>query len=400
MPPGVAVASPGLLSEDFVTPAWLLPEYLEDILPPHARMAEALRRRLLDLFDAYGYDLICPPLVEYLDSLLTGAAQDLDLKTFKVVDGLSGRMLGVRADMTPQAARVDAHLINRQGVTRLCYAGPVLRTKPTGLQGSREPFQIGAELFGHPGIEADLEIQELLLAALDNAGVPNVRLSLSHAGLYRALIQGAGLDQGLAGDLFVALRQKDVPEVAALTEAVANPWRDAIRRLPALYGTTDALSEARAVLPNVAAVRLALDELGRLLAAGEGAGVAVDLSDLRGDGYHNGVMFAAYAGGQARAVALGGRYDGAGEVFGRSRPATGFSLDLRQILDCLPDPAAGTGILAPHGEDAGLRAKVAELRRAGQRLVVEMPGQEAHRAETGCDRRLAPEGDGWNVVPL
>jgi ATP phosphoribosyltransferase regulatory subunit len=383
-----------------VTPAWLLPEYLEDILPPHALRAEAMRRQILDLFDAYGYNLVCPPLVEYLDALLTGAARDLDLKTFKVVDGLSGRMLGVRADMTPQAARVDAHLINHQGVTRLCYAGPVLRTKPTGMQGSREPFQIGAELFGHPGIEADLEIQELLLAALQAAGVPEVRLSLSHAGLFRALVQGAGLEEGLAGDLFAALRQKDVPDVVALTETVANPWRDAIRRLPGLYGAADALSEAHAVLPRVAAVRLALDELDRLLSAGEAAGVTVDLSDLRGDGYHNGVMFAAYAGGQARAVALGGRYDGAGSVFGRSRPATGFSLDLRQILDCLPDPRPRSGILAPWAEDAGLRAKVAELRRAGERVVVELPGQEAHRAETGCDRRLAPEGGGWNVIPL
>jgi ATP phosphoribosyltransferase regulatory subunit len=387
-----------------MTPAWLLPEYVEDILPNHARAAEGLRRRLLDLFDAHGYDLVSPPLVEYLDSLLTGAARDLDLKTFKVVDGLSGRMLGVRADMTPQAARIDAHLINHQGPTRLCYAGPVLRTKPSGMQGSREPFQIGAELFGHAGIEADLEIQELLLAALRVAGVPGMRLSLGHAGLFRALADGSGLDGEGAGALFSALRDKDVPEVEALTGSLAGPWRDAFRGLPNLYGGQEALAAARVALPDLPAIHQALDDLARLLAAGQGADLAVDLADLRGDGYHNGVMFAAYAGGQSRAVALGGRYDGAGGVFGRSRPATGFSLDLRQILDCLPDPAPRTGILAPRPEDGAspeaLAAAIASLRAAGERVVVELPGHEGGRAELGCDRTLVRQGSDWVVRGL
>jgi ATP phosphoribosyltransferase regulatory subunit len=382
-----------------MTQAWLLPEYVEDILPPYGGEAEALRRRLLDLFDSYGYDLVTPPLVEYLDSLLTGAARDLDLKTFKVVDGLSGRLLGVRADMTPQAARIDAHLINHDGPTRLCYAGPVLRTKPAGMS-SREPFQIGAELFGHAGIEADLEIQELLLAALAAAGVPDARLSLGHAGLFRALADAAGLDEEQAAALFAALRGKDVPEVDALSSNLAEPWRDAFRQLPNLYGGAEALQQAHTVLPDQPAVRAALDQLDRLFAAGSALGlasVAVDLSDLRGDGYHNGATFAAYAGGQARAVALGGRYDGAGSVFGPGRPATGFSLDLRQILDCLAEPAPRGGILAPWGDAADLRAKIAELRGAGERIVVELPGQEAHRNETGCDRRLVKSDTGWNV---
>jgi ATP phosphoribosyltransferase regulatory subunit len=379
-----------------MTTAWLLPEYVEDILPPYARAAEQLRRRLLDLFDAHGYDLVSPPLVEYLESLLTGAARDLDLKTFKVVDGLSGRMLGVRADMTPQAARIDAHLISRQGPTRLCYAGPVLRTKPAGM-GSREPFQVGAELFGHAGIEADLEIQGLLLAALRTAGVPDLRLSLGHAGLFRALAEGAGLSADQAAALFAALRDKDVPEVEALTAGLTEPWQSAFRALPNLYGGREALDGARAALPALPAIRRSLDDLDRLLAAGEGADLAVDLADLRGDGYHNGVMFAAYAGGQSRAVALGGRYDGAGAVFGRSRAATGFSLDLRQILDCLPEPAARSSILAPCTDAAGLLAKVAELRAAGERVVTELPGQEAHRAELGCDRTLVKEAHDWVV---
>jgi ATP phosphoribosyltransferase regulatory subunit len=382
-----------------MTQAWLLPEYVEDILPPYSGQAETLRRRMLDLFDGYGYDLVVPPLVEYLDSLLTGAARDLDLKTFKVVDGLSGRLLGVRADMTPQAARIDAHLINHDGPTRLCYAGPVLRTKPAGMS-SREPFQIGAELFGHAGVEADLEIQELLLASLDAAGVPEARLSLGHAGLFRALADAAGLNEERATALFTALRGKDVPEVELLSADLAEPWREAFRQLPNLYGGAAALQQARAVLPDQPAIRAALDQLDRLFAAGEALGlasVAVDLSDLRGDGYHNGATFAAYAGGQARAVALGGRYDGAGSVFGRGRPATGFSLDLRQILDCLMEPAARGGILAPWGEAAALRAKVAELRAAGERVVIELPGQEAHRNEAGCERRLVNTEQGWIV---
>ncbi|MBU1664921.1 MAG: ATP phosphoribosyltransferase regulatory subunit [Gammaproteobacteria bacterium] len=382
-----------------MTQAWLLPEYVEDILPPYSGQAEALRRRLLDLFDGYGYDLVVPPLVEYLDSLLTGAARDLDLKTVKVVDGLSGRMMGVRADMTPQAARIDAHLIGHEGVTRLCYAGPVLRTKPAGLA-SREPFQLGAELFGHAGIEADLEIQELLLAALDNAGVPDARLSLGHAGLFRALVAGAELSEARAAALHVALRGKDVPEVEALSADLAAPWQAAFCQLPGLYGGAETLQRARAVLPDQPAIAKALDQLDRLFAAGNAEGkasVAVDLSDLRGDGYHNGATFAAYAGGQARAVALGGRYDGAGSVFGRGRPATGFSLDLRQILDCLAQPAPRGGILAPCVADADLRARIAELRAAGERVVVELPGQEAHGAELGCDRRLLETEQGWII---
>lgn len=382
-----------------MTPAWLLPEYVEDILPHAARAAESLRRRLLDLFDAHGYDLVVPPLAEYLDSLLTGAAQGLDLKTFKVVDGLSGRMLGVRADMTPQAARIDAHLIDHQGPTRLCYAGPVLRTRPSGM-GTREPFQIGAELFGHAGIEADLEIQALLLAALGEAGVPDLRLSLGHAGLFRALAEGGGLAGPAAAALFAALRDKDVPEVEALTENLGQPWQTAFRALPNLYGGRAALAAARAALPEVPTVTGALDDLERLLAAGQGADLAVDLADLRGDGYHNGVMFAAYAGGQSRAVALGGRYDGAGAVFGRSRPATGFSLDLRQILDCLPEPASRRGILVSQGSGSAAAEAIARLRQAGERVVLELPGHASARSESGCDRILVRDGQDWVVQNL
>jgi ATP phosphoribosyltransferase regulatory subunit len=380
-----------------MTPAWLLPEYIEDILPPYARAAESLRRRLLDLFDSYGYDLITPPLVEYLDSLLTGAARDLDLKTFKVMDGLSGRMMGVRADMTPQAARIDAHLLNRKGPTRLCYAGPVLLTKPAGMLARREPLQIGAELFGHHGIEADIEIQSLLIAALRVAGVPEIRLNLSHVGLFQAMVKDSALAPEYAGQLAEAMRQKDVPEIAAITATLDAPWRNAFLALPELYGGREALDRAMQVLPDVNEIQRALDDLTRLYDMAEGMQVGIDLSDVRGDGYHNGVVMAAYAGGQARAVALGGRYDGAGAVFGRSLAATGFSLDLRQILDCLEVPVARTGIRAPHSCDQELQAKIAALRAAGERVVVELPGHVNTQHESDCDRQLVLDGSNWIV---
>jgi ATP phosphoribosyltransferase regulatory subunit len=379
---------------------WLLPEYVEDILPPYARQAESLRRQLLDMYDSYGYELVCPPLIEYLDSLLTGAAGDLDLKTFKVVDGLSGRMMGIRADMTPQAARIDAHLLNRQSVTRLCYAGPVLHAKPDGLMSSREPYQVGAELFGHAGIEADREILELLLASLAATKLTDVRVSLGHVGLFRVLAAAAGVDGEIGHPLFRALRAKDIPALLDLTEGMAEPWRGAFLRLPELYGGAEVIETARRALPDLPGVRQALDDLAGLLSAGAKANLSVDLADLRGYGYHTGVVFAAYVGGQASAVALGGRYDGAGAVFGRSRPATGFSLDLRRILASLPEPVLRAGILAVQDGSPELAAKVTELRSAGERVVVEFSGQASLPAETGCDRKLARVAGSWQVVPL
>lgn len=381
-------------------PRWLLPEHVEDVLPPYARQAEQLRRGLLDLYDRHGYDLVVPPLIEYLDSLLTGAAHDLDLKTFKVVDGLSGRLLGIRADMTPQAARIDAHLLNRQGPTRLCYAGPVLHTRPAGLLSSRVPYQVGAELFGHGGIDADMEILRLLLDSLRLAGLPDARVSIGHVGLFRTLAEGAGLGGEAAQDIFHALRGKDAPTLQELTASMSEPWRGAFLRLPELYGGAKVLSDASAMLPATEGVRQALDDLERLLTLGDGAELAVDLADLRGYGYHNGVVFAAYTGGQARAVASGGRYDGAGAIFGRSRAATGFSLDLRAILDSVTTPTVRAGILAPAESDASLAAKVAELRATGERVVSELPGQTEHRRESGCDRILARQNGGWVVTAI
>lgn len=380
--------------------AWLLPEYVEDILPPYARQVEGLRRRLLDLFDAWGYEPVCPPLIEYLESLLTGAARDLDLKTFKVVDGLSGRMLGVRADITPQAARIDAHLLNRKGITRLCYAGSVLHTRPAALTHSRELLQVGAELFGHAGVEADQEILGLLLCALRETGLAEIRVSLGHVGIFHALVQAAGLPEAVQQELFVALQGKDMPTLETLTVGLAPEPAQALRRLPELYGDPEVLAQARRVLPDLPGIAKALTELEQLLSVEGGAGLVLDLADLRGYGYHNGVVFAAYAGGQAQAIALGGRYDGAGAIFGRARPATGFSLDLRRVANSLPVPAGRSGILAPQGTDAALRERIEALRAAGERVVIELPGQEAHRGECGCDRILVHEQGEWRVRPL
>jgi ATP phosphoribosyltransferase regulatory subunit len=383
-----------------MNPAWLLPEYVEDILPPYAWHAEFLRRRLLDLFDSYGYELVTPPLMEFLDSLLTGAARDLDLKTYKVVDGLSGRQMGLRADITPQAARIDAHLLNRLSVCRLCYAGPVLHTRPAGLMASREPFQVGAELFGHAGIEADQEVLELLLTALKATGLDNARVSLGHIGLFRTLAQAAGIAAESERELFKAMKAKDIPELESLTVTIAEPWRSAFRRLPELYGGPETLAMASRELPDLPGVAKALNDLAALMAVRHEIQLAVDLGDLRGFGYHNGAMFAAYTGGQAQAVALGGRYDGAGAIFGRSRPATGFSLDLRRILDVLPEPTPRQGILVPCGDDAALRARIAELRAAGERVVVDLAGNAAHPQESGCNRRLVQAEGTWQILPL
>lgn len=380
--------------------AWLLPEYIEDILPPYAQQVETLRRCLLDLFTSWGYELVCPPLIEYLDSLLTGKAQDLDLKTFKVVDVLSGRLLGVRADITPQVARIDAHLLNRQGPVRLCYAGAVLHTRPAALTHSRELLQVGAELFGHSGVEADREVLELLLAALCETGLGEVRVSLGHVGIFNALAAAAGVTEADRQALFLALQAKDMPALQTLCRGLPPAVAEALLRLPELYGDAGVLTTARRVLPDLPDIARALADLTELAKADAGIEILVDLADLRGYGYHNGAMFAAYAGGQAQAIALGGRYDGAGAQFGRSRPATGFSLDLRRVVGSLPAPAPLRGILAPQPLNDALKHRIAALRAAGERVVVELPGQAAYRAESGCDRMLVFEAGEWQIRPL
>jgi ATP phosphoribosyltransferase regulatory subunit len=318
---------------------WALPEAVDDVLPVEATRLEALRRTLLDHFAAAGYRLVQPPLIEYLDSLLTGSAGDLDLQTFKVVDPMSGRLLGVRADITPQVARIDAHLLNEHGVTRLCYAGSVLRTTATGPGATREVMQIGAELYGEPGIAGDREAVGLLISSLGAVGVAALHLDLGHMGLFRALANGAGLAaNGEDTDVYHALRVKDVPAVEALTERLPGAWRDALRALPTLYGPADAvLSEARARLPDTPSIANALCALQAVAASAAPRvdALHVDLADLRGYHYHTGVIFSVFVAGEPAAIGNGGRYDGVGRAFGRARPATGFTLDLRQLASVI-----------------------------------------------------------------
>lgn len=376
---------------------WLLPEYIEDVLPEDARRLEGMRRLLVDRFMAQGYHLVMPPLLEYVDSLLSATGEDMDLATFKLVDQLSGRMMGIRADHTPQTARIDAHLLNRSGVTRLCYAGPVLHALPSGLMRSREPFQVGAELYGHSGIEADLEVQRLLIEGLSAVGLSGVHLDLSHAGIFHALIEGQNSSADDTAALFAAVKAKDLPALADMAPRWQNG--DALRALPSLYGGREALEAARQKLPNSAGVSSALGALAGALHALEGTGVSlsVDLAELGGFNYERGITFAAYVEGSPDAIARGGRYDEVGKAFGRARPATGFTLDLKPLLEIMPRREYSQGILAPANDDAALRAEIRRLRAAGEIVVEALPGETAESA--GCDRALEHSMAGWRVVP-
>lgn len=382
---------------------WVLPEYVEDILPPLAQRIERLRRDVLDLFLVYGYELVMPPMIEYLESLLTGTGHDLDLKTFKLVDQLSGRMIGLRADITPQVARIDAHLLNRDGVTRMCYCGSVLHALPSGMMGTREPMQIGAELYGHAGIESDIEILQLMLEALRISGVPGLHLDLGHVGLFRAIVRHADIAPALEGDLFQALQAKDTSSLRELTRTLNRADRDALLLLPQLFGDAEVLEEARAKLPALPEIAQSLDELKAIVVAtsdrvGE---VLIDLAELRGYHYHSGIVFAAYAKGSANAVALGGRYDEVGKAFGRARPATGFSLHLRELAALVPDNGELTAILAPYGDEPSLAAAIRALRDQGEVVIVDLPGHTKTARDARCTRKLEKNKHGvWEPVLL
>ena len=382
---------------------WLLPEYIEDILPAEAARVERLRRRILDLFFSHGYELVIPPMLEYLDSLLTGTGHDLDLRTFKLVDQLSGRLLGLRADITPQVTRIDAHLLNRQGVTRLCYSGTVLHTQPSGLLRTREPLQIGAELYGHAGLESDIEIQTLMLRALQAAGLKGIHLDLGHVSVFRALVTRASVAPEREAELFRVLQAKDVPALRELSAGLDAKTREALLLLPQLYGGPEVLATARQRLPAYPELGACLDVLeaiGRQL-SGEVKELCFDLAELRGYHYHSGVVFAAYAGARPEAIARGGRYDEVGRAFGRARPATGFTMDLRDLADMGDGDLRPMRVLAPYRPgDAALQAEVTRLRAGGIIVVVELPGHEANRAELGCEQQLVSRTGTWKLEPL
>ncbi len=381
---------------------WLLPEYIEDVLPAEAARIESMRRTLLDLFRVHGYQYVIPPMLEYLESLTTGAGHDLDLATFKVVDQLSGRLMGVRADMTPQAARIDAHLLNQQGITRLCYAGSVLRTKPDGLAQTREPLQLGAELYGHAGVASDIEIQRLLIQALHAIGVNQVQMDFSHVDIFGSLIAASSIGPQLEQDLYAALQSKDQASVAGLTQTLDKATREALLQLTELNGDKAILLKAAKVLPAMPAIQAALASLSAVSTALADLDVSVsfDLSELRGYHYHSGMVFAAYAQGYKGPLALGGRYDEVGLAFGRARPATGFSLDLRGVVTALAPAQLPLAIFAPAQADASLSLKIAALRAEGHIVIQALPDAGGDVKELNCDKKLAHYNSGWHVVAM
>ncbi len=377
---------------------WLLPEGISDVLPGEAQFLETLRRAALDLYRGYGYELVVPPLLEYTDSLLTGVGADLDLRTFKLVDQLSGRMLGLRADITPQVARIDAHILNRPGVVRLCYAASVLHARPLHPLASREPFYVGAELFGSASVAADAEVLELAVRTLSLARVDAVGIDLGHTRILRALLDLDPEARRLAEDIVAALSAKDAAALAPLTDGLEPTARAALRALIRLHGDAGVLAAARETLPKLAAVEAALDELQALAAALRrlGATASVDLADLHGFRYHTGATFAAYADAWPVALARGGRYDDVGRAFGRARPATGFSIDLRELAR-LNGGGATRAILAPAVEDSALGALVDRLRAEGE-VVVRRLGDGDVADGLHCDREIRKAGGAWRVV--
>lgn len=376
---------------------WLLPDYVADALPQEAARIEALRRTVLDLFRVHGYEFVMPPLLEHLDSLLTGSGSDLKLRTFKIVDQLSGRTLGVRADMTPQVARIDAHLLNRDGVTRLCYCDSVLHTLPASHAASREPIQLGAELYGYAGLEADFEVIRLLWAALVNAGTPASRIDIGHVGVFRALAKAACLEAADETAIIQLLQVKDIPSLRDYCNKLSLPYRAAFLRLPELFGDSSVLELAAEVLPPLPEISSALASLRALHERMSELPLSFDLADLTGYHYHNGVVFAAYYAGYPAAIARGGRYDGVGKDFGRARAATGFSLDLREIARLTLGNGELKGILAPAGTgDTVLAARIAELREQGEIVVQLLPG-ETHCEGPVCDRILVWRDGQWKI---
>ncbi len=377
--------------------AWVLPDHIADVLPSEARHIEELRRDLLDMARCYGYELVMPPLLEHLESLLSGTGEAMDLQTFKLVDQLSGRMMGLRADSTPQVARIDAHLLNRSGVTRLCYCGPVLHTRPDKPHATREPLQFGAEIYGHAGTEADLEILLLALDCLKAAKVEQPSVDLADARIVRALLSAGPIDTATQVRIHRALAAKDAEELRQLTAGLPAPTRQGLMALVGLYGDATVLDEARRLLPRLPAIDAALTDLRWLAGQLGDTKTSFDLADLRGYGYYSGARFSIFAPSASDALVRGGRYDEVGAVFGRNRPAVGFSLDVKALVRAVGPRALHAAIRAPWGEQPELRRAVAGLRAAGHTVVCVLPGHESEVDEFQCDRELLQVAGQWVV---
>lgn len=377
--------------------AWVLPDHIADVLPSEARHIEELRRGLLDAARGYGYELVMPPLLEHLESLLTGTGEALDLQTFKLVDQLSGRSMGLRADTTQQVARIDAHLLNRKGVTRLCYCGPVLHTRPDRPHATREPLQFGAEIYGHAGIEADLEAVLLALECLRVAGVRDTTVDLADVRVVRGLLAGVPVDVQVLRDVHAALAAKDASELARLTRDFPAASREGLLALLQLYGDVRVLDEAEIALQRIPGVREVLSDLKSIAARIGHANVTIDLADLRGYAYYSGARFGIYAEGASDALVRGGRYDEVGAVFGRNRPAAGFSLDIKQLVSVVGPRALKAAIRAPWGEATDVHTAIAALRQQGETVVCVLPGHESEVDEFHCDRELVQVDGQWSV---
>jgi ATP phosphoribosyltransferase regulatory subunit len=381
--------------------AWVLPDHIADVLPSEARHIEELRRALLDTARGYGYELVMPPLLEHLESLLTGTGEALDLQTFKLVDQLSGRMMGLRADTTPQVARIDAHLLNRKGVTRLCYCGPVAHTRPDRAHATREPLQLGAEIFGHAGLEADIEVLLLAIDCLSAAKAADLSVDLGDARIVRALLADTALPAATQARIRAALATKDVGELESLTRDLPALDRDGLRALPQLYGDISVLDEAQRVLPSKPALQQALVELRQMASLlGDRAPLSFDLADVRGYTYYSGMRFAIYAEQAGDALVRGGRYDEIGAVFGRNRPAVGFSLDLKRVVAAVPPRPLRAAIRAPWGAGESLQTAITSLRRQGETVVCVLPGHESEVDEFHCDRVLVNSAGEWVVQAI
>ncbi len=381
--------------------AWVLPDHIADVLPSEARHIEELRRLYLDTARGYGYELVMPPLLEYLESLLSGTGRALDLQTFKLVDQLSGRTLGLRADTTPQVARIDAHLLNRAGVTRLCYCGPVLHTRPDRPFATREPLQFGAEIYGHAGIEADLEVLHLALDSLKAVKLSSYTLDLSDARIVPALLNGVTLTTDARDALHSALAAKDTSGVQALTQDLPANVRMALVALVGMYGDASVLDQAEQAFAAWPVVMQALAELRQIAAdMHDDVAITFDLADLRGYAYYSGVRFAIFVPGASDALVRGGRYDEVGAVFGRKRPAVGFSLDLKELVSVVPACALKAAIRAPWGTAKGLREAIATLRANGETVVCVLPGHESEVDEFNCDRELIEVADRWVIQAI
>jgi ATP phosphoribosyltransferase regulatory subunit len=386
--------------------AWVLPDHIADVLPSEARHIEELRRSLLDTARCHGYELVMPPLIEHLESLLTGTGEALDLHTFKLVDQLSGRTLGLRADSTPQVARIDAHLLNRRGVARLSYCGPVVHTRVDRPSASREPLQFGAEIYGHGGLEADLEVIELAQACLRSAGLNDLVLDLADVRVIDAVLAPVSLPPATVARVHAALAAKDAATLAALARDLPAAVARDLAALPRLFGDASVIDEARRVLSPSPALHAALDSLRWLADHVVGLSVSIDLADLRGYAYYTGARFALFARdalGPATDLVRGGRYDEVGAVFGRKRPAVGFSLDIKELVAAVSPRPLVAAIRAPWGNDPGLREAVAALRRDGHTVVCALPGHDHEVDEFHCDRELVPDAarpGAWTVRNL